>query len=350
MSIDEEEQWNLPLDFDLYSTHKIRKIYYKEKRKHQPKELTTVMHDNDGLSNPYYHFNIECIETSSPLDITNTSHSAQQYDATGHCVWTGAFLLISCIDQILDIVDKHASNGNDDNITSNNEENEIIHHPLNIIELGCGTGIGGLTLMFASDSIQTTTNNNECYHHNTKSTSNVNRTLRTKIEKCCFTDTDPAVLNICRRNCELNGLILNKSFTIRELTWGIDEEHSNDHDDDENFDIILATDVLYDVDLIDPLFTTVSSLLSKSIANNGIFILSHVPRACYNDNNPPEAIEDLEKYIIDQGEKYGLQLTDIVHSHAKKSSSLSPLDNENGIDSFPEGSAILIFGRKNCSL
>ena len=67
-----------------------------------------------------------------------------------------------------------------------------------------------------------------------------------------------------------------------------------DADQRDVFDIALATDVLYDVDLIEPLFTTVS----RCIPSKGIFILSHIPRACYNEGNPPEAVEDLEIYII----------------------------------------------------
>ena len=66
--------------------------------------------------------------------------------------------------------------------------------------------------------------------------------------------------------------------------------------------------VLYDVDLIEPLFTTVS----RCIPSKGIFILSHIPRACYNEGNPPEAVEDLEKYIIDQAVNYNLHLEEII--------------------------------------
>jgi hypothetical protein len=91
--------------------------------------------------------------------------------------------------------------------------------------------------------------------------------------------------------------------------------------------------------------------------SSGIFILSHVPRACYNDNNPPEAVEDLEKYIIDQArDNYGLKLINLIRppSSLSSSSSLSlshckddhdesriSLD-EGNIHSFSD-SAILIF-------
>ena len=66
--------------------------------------------------------------------------------------------------------------------------------------------------------------------------------------------------------------------------------------------------MLYDVDLICPLFTTVGETLEQ----NGIFILSHIPRACFNENNPPEAVENLEKYIIDQARIYNFEVDDII--------------------------------------
>merc|ERR1712194_608966 len=73
-------------------------------------------------------------------------------------------------------------------------------------------------------------------------------------------------------------------------------------------------DVLYDVDLIDPLFTTIASCLTRG----GVFVLSHIPRACYNEGNPPEAVADLEKYIIDQALKYNLRLMEILRPPEEK--------------------------------
>jgi len=194
------------------------------------------------------------------------------------------------------------------------------------------------------------------------------------------------VLGVCERNCQLNGLIEGESYTIQELTWGSGDNCYSDHLRNGSFDVVLATDVLYDVDLIHPLFSTVSRLLSTenknenrgescqggcddhvdNFKNSGIFILSHIPRACYNDNNPPEAVENLEKYIVDQArEKYGLYLKDVIR-HLPLHSKLSPSSREiysmddkreectpgillpqnNGIYSF-EGSAVFVFSMSN---
>jgi predicted nicotinamide N-methyase len=241
---EEVECWNLPKDFDLFAKHEVGKVYYPTK---------------EDSSKSTHAFQIECIEPDSPLDILNRSESSSQYDATGHCVWAGAFLLIQCIHEL--------------------EQNSIAKK--RIIEFGCGTGIGGLAMML---------------HHVADDNS--------MPSMMCFTDNDPDALNVCKRNCELNNLS-QALYSIKELTWG---EETNPIVNDSLFDIALATDVLYDVDLIDPLFTSVS----KYVSLNGIFILSHIPRACYNENNPIEAVENLEKYIIDQATNYGLQLDAII--------------------------------------
>ena len=351
-----EESWDLPSDFDLYSKYQIRKIFLPKK----PRKLKSLETNNnfqknyngiqiDGVTLPY--FNIECIEPNSPLDILNKSSSLAQFDATGHCVWTGAFLLISCMNEIVHFIEE--------NITSTElteEESdfgELNKSQLRMIELGCGTGIGGLSIMMSSIN-----SSSHPSHHN----SNLEN-AKCSIT-CCFTDEDPAVLKVCIRNCQLNGLTEGDSFSIEELRWG-DEKNPFIQQHNGYFDIVLATDVLYDIDLLPPLFETASMLLrhrmcdeSKDLersmnscqSNGGIFILSHVPRACYNDNNPPEAIEDLEKYIIDQAkEKYGLELMTIIKPPTESVVGLkdeggddSSFFIENGVDSFI-GAAILIF-------
>lgn len=236
-----EERWELPSDFSLFAKPMKRKVFYPTR---------------DGTPSTH-SFAIECIEPDSPLDIINFEMSTNEYDATGHCVWSGAFLLVNCMRELLN----RYSLGNK-----------------RMIELGSGTGIGGLAVMLTD----------------------VDKEHRPS--HVCFTDNDPAVLELCQRNCDLNHLS-KESYTIQELTWGEETD-----DEIELFDIALATDVLYDVDLIEPLFTTVA----RTIPLEGIFILSHIPRACYNEGNPPEAIKDLEKYIVDQASIHGFCLHHII--------------------------------------
>ena len=180
-----------------------------------------------------------------------------------------------------------------------------------VIELGCGTGIGGLAMMLASKDVRPQTT--------------------------CFTDADPAALEVCRRNCELNGLEPSTDYSIRELTWGLTDISETM----TLFDLVLATDVLYDIDLCDPLFTTVS----QCIPEGATFILSHIPRACYNEGNPPEARENLEQFIIDKAEEYGL-----CHENTIQPPNVEDFDEELlswcSTDSFV-GSAVLIFRKMN---
>lgn len=242
----EEECWDLPADFDLYAKHEVGQVFYPTNK-------------NNGCSDaPHHSFRIECIEPDTPLDINNQTQSSNEYDATGHCVWAGAFLLVQCIHEL-------------ENFDIGNKR---------MIEFGCGTGIGGLAMILARNTSSAVPSH------------------------VCFSDNDPDALKVCKRNCELNDLS-ETCYTIKELTWGEDavEDATNN-----TYDVALATDVLYDVDLIEPLFTSIS----RCIPSNGIFILSHIPRACYNEGNPPEAVEDLEKYIVDQAVKYSLRLIEII--------------------------------------
>jgi predicted nicotinamide N-methyase len=305
-----EESWDLPSSFDLYSTPKVHTILVcptKEEDHIDPYKKHKVSSSSCTTS-----IDIECIEPTTPLDISNISLSSKEYDGSGHCVWAGAFLLIQCMNEILDIILP----------TCKNEE-EKLRNKLQMIELGCGTGIGQLALMSA---------------------------ITTKFHLSvygCFTDADPAVLNLCQRNCQLNNLSTD-SYSIQEFTWGQDLTKNNVNTTAANivsntFDIVLATDVLYDIDMLHPLLSSASQLISSSSKNSsGLFILSHIRRACYNDNNPPEAMENLEKYIVDQGrEHYGLSVYQVIRPPMPEKMSSHVLDFCSK-EAF-HGSAIFIF-------
>lgn len=303
-----EESWDLPSSFDLYSTPKVHTILVcptKEEDQNDPHNKYKVS------SSSSCRIDIECIEPTTPLDISNMSLSSKEYDGSGHCVWAGAFLLIQCMNEILNIIVPRFKN------------EEKLRNKFQMIELGCGTGIGQLALMSAI-------------------------TLRLHLAvHGCFTDADPAVLSLCQRNCQLNNLSKD-SYSIQEFTWGQDLTKYNVNTTPANivantFDIVLATDVLYDIDMLHPLFSSASQLISSSSKNTpGIFILSHIRRACYNDNNPPEAMENLEKYIIDQGrEHYGLSVYHVIRPPIAEKLSSQVL-NFCSKQSF-HGSAIFIF-------
>jgi ribosomal protein L11 methylase PrmA len=232
-AIDKEEiidDWQLDMNFHVFSKHTRQTISAQD----------TLVH-------------LECVEQLTPVDMMNLANG--EHDATGHCVWMGAFLLLDALGVLL----QECFTGK------------------RILELGCGTGIGGIGLM--------------CAHEKERRPSYV-----------LLTDADPDALQVCQRNCQQHNQLSENKYDVKELTWGepLSPENLN-----ASFDTTLATDVLYDIALLPPLFQTAHSALKA----NGLFVLSHVPRACYSSQHPP--VDDLDQYIIDQATHNGF----LLHRH-----------------------------------
>jgi ribosomal protein L11 methylase PrmA len=194
----QEDDWNLPLDFHMFAQHESHSIYLNSAR----------------------DFKIECVEALTPLDMMNLS--AGIHDATGHCVWMGAFLLIAAIE---------------------NDRLKEVFRGARVIELGCGTGIGGIALLLAGES--------------------------SAPSFLSFTDADPNALALCKRNCESN---LDKyQYQVEEVAWGAPFPPSVSPN---SFECVVAADVLYDIGVLSILFTTAKNCLTDV----GRFVLVHVPR------------------------------------------------------------------------
>ena len=286
---EQEEQvddWNLALDFHLFVQHEPRKIY-------SPSFRRIGDDDDDDPQNTFME--VECVEALTPLDMM--SLGAGTHDATGHCVWTGAFLLIESLQALAEYFDGK-----------------------NVLELGCGTGIGGIALL---------------------------RSRRAFPSHVVLTDADPEALELSRRNCKRNKLS-STCYTVAELTWGNavdDMRRCHSPPSTRGFDTVVATDVLYDVGLLPALFQTVVDCLSGSQNGPGVFVLSHVPRACYSSENPP--VSNLEEYIVARVKEFGLELKQIL-----KPSDLSSKEEEKPDDALNDlsldemeqlGAAILVF-------
>ena len=72
-------------------------------------------------------------------------------------------------------------------------------------------------------------------------------------------------------------------------------------DSEQPFDTVLATDVLYDIQAWEPLLKTANA----SLKTDGIFVLSHVPRAAL----PEGETESIESYLINiANKKYHFQI------------------------------------------
>lgn len=242
-TIIEEDDWNLPLDFNLfaqYETHVIR----------------VNNHTNDNS------FQIQCVESLTPIDMMALSNG--NHDATGFCVWTGAFLFLRALQQ-----QQQRNHWNDYFVNQR------------VLELGCGTGISGLTLLHTPAALPT---------------------------ELILTDADPNALELCRRNLQANHhaasriTINNNSASSKETTrvrveqllWG--DDLSSFSIRPHSIDTILACDILYDIASLPKIYQTCRNALSKT---NGIFVLVHVPRACYREDFPPP-LGGLDAYIVEQ--------------------------------------------------
>eukprot|EP00980_Cylindrotheca_fusiformis_P005902 scaffold1242_cov123-Cylindrotheca_fusiformis.AAC.11 len=117
-----------------------------------------------------------------------------------------------------------------------------------ILELGSGTGLAGIAisrLFFPKELV--------------------------------LTDSSSSALELCRHNCGINNL---DSANVQPLTWGASFLSTI-------FDTVFATDVLYDIEAWVPLLKTAYLSLGK----DGIFILSHVPRAVLPEYSLGDSLE-----------------------------------------------------------
>lgn len=289
-----EEDWScfMPDTNEIHATHEVQKI--------------NVSIDTD----------IEILSISAskmtPLDVTN-SISGGEYDASCHMIWLGSQLFLDVIFRPLFPPEKTCKDtirriNNLRNYISNGSEKRIL-------ELGSGTGIAGLAFLAASLESR-------------KKSDNPNRPIT-----LILTDSDPAATQLCRRNYERNFKALQYvTFFDHVLLWG-DEwwDKDNESVDDtslrlESFDIVIGTDVVYDLEFLSLFMKTSSEALSRS----GLLILSHVPRFAM--------AEDVESLIIEQAEQYGLLVYEKIRPDILSQSSF--------YDAFVEKEGVLIVFRR----
>jgi ribosomal protein L11 methylase PrmA len=167
----------------------------------------------------------------TPLDMTyENDNNDAFYDGTGSLVWLAsiAFCHLVSQDAIPELSDDSHSSRYDDT--------------LRIIELGCGCGLAGISTLLSSPN-----------HANNR--------------KVLFTDNDQEALDLSLRNCQLNSLPAS-SYQHSLLSWGDQlssaaSETTNDKCELTRwpFDIVLATDVIYDISMIPPLLKSASQVI-----------------------------------------------------------------------------------------
>ena len=234
---------------------------------------------------------IACVSTLSPLDMMNLSEGF--HDATGHRIWMGAMFFI------------HA-------LRSEAMQTELreTFQGKSILELGCGTGLSGITLL---------------------------KDMNLSCREVVMTDCCEDVIHLCQTNCTQNLDPTDTRWRVLTLTWGLQSQQWN-----QEFDTVLATDILYDIESFPPLLISVCQYLSP----NGMFVLSHVPRAVLPGNGKVSTEKELEQYIVEQTTLLGFTLQHIIRPCNLQ------IPNTVGSD-FQEmneaGVAILIFQRLSSS-
>lgn len=222
----------------------------------------------------------------TPLDMTYGDAEKNRdefYDGTGSLVWLASIAFCHMVAQ--DLIPQ---------LKSNQKKEQLI------CELGCGVGLASIATIMAS----------------------ADRNNRTVV----FTDNDQDALDLCRRNCELNNLEPT-SYCQEILAWGTPLLDGNDEEGvlkESSFDIVLATDVIYDISMLPPLLQTAFDLLKW----NAKFIISHVPRFCLpkdNEKRHGEAAatagigsspqQELEEFIKEHAQLMGFRLRDTMRPH-----------------------------------
>ena len=316
-----EEDWGLPLDFNLFAQHERHKVYFyhtdqdndddneKTETKNDAHQLKSDRRTDSSSLDPRTFFWLEYVEELTPLDMMQLSSGV--HDATGNCVWTGAYLFLAAL--------------------SSFEFYNAYIHGKSIFELGSGTGLAGLACLLrpstwtteatainralsCDDGPEAISSDRDALNRRTAAT------MKTRV---CFTDSDPAALDLCQRNCHHNQ-ISEDQYQISQHMWGSSSSPSSFLESlcssKENttksslswscFDTVIAADILYDIAMLGPIFQSARHALLAGKEHHsdphdgdvdednkdnhqsetvvlGHFLLSHVPRACYTKENPP---------------------------------------------------------------
>ena len=227
-------------------------------------------------------FESHSMKQMTPLDMTydDTTDVNEFYDGTGSLVWLASIAFCHLV-----------AEGKIPQLRLNQK---VEKEQTRICELGCGCGLAGIATLLSS-----------------LSSSSVDNT-----PLVVFTDNDSEALELCESNCELNN-ISPKLYQHELLSWGDLPKQNNDDYllKEESFQVVLATDVVYDICMIPPLLQSASALLLPG----GHIILSHVPRFFLprdeNDTRQTNPQQDLEQHIIEQMNLVGLQLAETIRPY-----------------------------------
>lgn len=229
----------------------------------------------------------------SPLDMMDLSWGA--CDATGHRIWLGAKLWICALPKIAPF------------FSSSSQQQTC-----RCLELGSGTGLAGLAVLhYISPGVSL---------------------------DMVLTDNSTSALELCQANCERNKLPNDSESKIRvePLEWGRTLING-----EAIFDVIIATDVIYDLASWVPLLETARG----SLRVGGYILLAHVPRAALKEDEfqgdatlPYQ--QKLESYLTTIAAQYSFLV--LLHLRPNELDTFEGQDDMEGADA-----SIFVFERQN---
>ena len=227
---------------------------------------------------------LQCVESLTPLDMMNLSNGIS--DSTGNRVWSGAimfmvyFAIVPLLQSSTFIEEENGEKF--EKMRSSQTLKDNLFAGKRVLELGAGTGSSSIAVVLS------------CLHS------------KAVLPDIVFTDNDETVLKLCEQNCKSNLGAINVS--VENLGWGTKETVKSHSEKIHSFDTVIATDVIYDLSALQPLFETASLMVNPG----GIFILAHVPRASI-DCDLKEICPSLERKILEQSRLHNFKV--LVHEN-----------------------------------
>lgn len=223
---------------------------------------------------------LQCVESLTPLDMMNLSNGIS--DSTGNRVWSGAimfmvyFAIVPLLQSSTSV--KEENDEKCEKMKSLQNLRDNLFAGKRVLELGTGTGSSLIAVVLS------------CLHSKADLP-----------HYTVFTDNDETVLKLCEQNCKSNLGAINVS--VECLGWGKEETTKSHKEKLYSFDTVIATDVLYDLSALQPLFETASLMVNPG----GIFILAHVPRASI-DCDLKDICTSLESKILEQSRLHNFKV------------------------------------------
>lgn len=105
---------------------------------------------------------------------------------------------------------------------------------------------------------------------------------------CVLSDGSPEAVALASKNIEINRRTSQQLCPIlsQKLQWGCEKDLmamdtlTSTRLEGQRFKVVMASDVIYDIDVIEPLLRTAVYFMDVS---DGIFILSYVSRCCFSE-------------------------------------------------------------------